>query len=327
MYLKTNDIGKTKDFVLIGGSKKYGSGKVIKYLGDRIKKRPYFTFQFIETQEKKFDILKDLILIQKNSLIIFQPSIAFPSFLRDCFILLFLRLKRIENLYFLLLVDLKFKNKILKFAIIRRLFFGRNLVFAPAQPSYKICNIHRLTAAFFEISTLTSDIINPLKPKYCFISLGYRNKIKGWEHFAKYTSEVADKIECISIGSFDNSTGNNLFKHIKMLEGSNTLHIQRNLQDLNKTFLPIYVFSSNFDFAPLMILEAGYWGVPICVIEGSEAHHILNRFIPSDCFHIAPDLKNISIPKLISAKTAFSSYINSISELDFSDEIIEKLSQ
>jgi hypothetical protein len=112
-----------------------------------------------------------------------------------------------------------------------------------------------------------------------------------------------------------------------MLEGSNTLHIQKQLQDLNRTFLPIYVFSSNFDFAPLMILEAGYWGVPICVIEGSEAHHILDRFIPSDCFHVTSSLEDISLSKLISAKAAFASYISSISEIDFSDEILEKVMQ
>ena len=315
----------TTHLVLIGGSKKYGSGKVIKSLNDRIRKRLGLKFVFIETQEKKFGIVKELVKIPRKSLVIFQPSVALPSFLRDCFILLILRLKRIKNLYFILLVDLKFNNILFQYKIIRRLIFGQNIVFAPAEPSFTVHKLHRLTAKFFEINKLTPNIITVAKLKYCFVNLGYRNHIKGWEHFLEYTSEVSDKVECVSIGSFDDSKQEISFNHVQMLDGPTTLQIQQHLQDLNKTLLPIYIFTSNFDFAPLMVLEAGYWGVPVCVVEGSEAHHILNRFIPSDCFHVTSSLRDISLAKLISAKVAFANHISSISEIDFSDEILEKV--
>ena len=79
-----------KNFYLIGGSKFFGSGKIIFFLKNNLN-YSYENFNFIETQKSNIGIIKKLLKIKKNSKILFQPSISFPAFLRDILIVLFIR--------------------------------------------------------------------------------------------------------------------------------------------------------------------------------------------------------------------------------------------
>ena len=132
-----------KYFYLIGGSRKYGSGKVLnhlkKYFGLRLQ-----NFYFIETQKSRLGIFISLLNIPKNSKILFQPSICFPAFIRDLIIIIFLRLKT-KNIKFILLVDICYKNQLMKNRVFRNIFFRNSKTITISSLSRNIKNQIRVT--------------------------------------------------------------------------------------------------------------------------------------------------------------------------------------
>ena len=93
---------------LIGGSKRFGSGKVINELKNYMNTHTK-EFYFIETQGVKLKVIGDIIRIPLSHQIVFQPSICFPAFIRDLIIMSLIRIF-FRSISIIILVDTQFRN-------------------------------------------------------------------------------------------------------------------------------------------------------------------------------------------------------------------------
>ena len=295
---------------VIGGSKYWGSGKVIANLRNYAARLP-FDIEFIETQGARFEIFSKLNKIPNGSAVLFQPSICFPAFIRDFAILEVLKNKSVR-IYFLLLVDLQFKNVLFLSKIFRNYFFGNWLVFGSATPSLKV-NRFKPLPPFFEKTHLTENIVSLYCEKVHFIHFGYRSKIKGWDDFVRIAKANSKNSHFVYIGK-DKLSANEK-GHIVVKNAKDTIGIENIiLREFDKCF-PVFLFCSKFDFSPLMVLECGWWGVPICVIKNSNSSQILSRFIPNNCFLEIEDCSGINF-NFIQARNVASNLRNYLENCD-----------
>ena len=80
---------------------------------------------------------------------------------------------------------------------------------------------------------------------------------------------------------------------ISSYKSENNIEIEATIKKYFDHELPIYFFCSLEDFAPLMILECGWWGVPIICKKNSNSEEILSRFI-SHSFFVSIEIDEIS---------------------------------
>ena len=313
-----------KYFFLIGGSKKYGSGKIIKYLKNYFEDK-LNNFYFIETQKSRLDILISIIKIPRNGKILFQPSICFPAFIRDILIITFLRL-RTKKIKFLLLVDICYKNPLLKYGIFKNIFFGNSKILSIANFSRSVRNQIKLDP-FFEKIELKPMIFKNSKLPLALIHLGYLSKIKGWEDFQKLIKDSKTNFSAFAIGSEETKIINLNTQKIYIYKGINTKDIQTKLIEISSNFFTVLIFLSHEDFAPLILLESGFWGIPIACIRESRSHSILTRFLPKNCFIVVENIEQIlnSNEELIKVRENMWNYVNSLSEEIFSELIYKEL--
>lgn len=270
------------EVVFIAGSKAWGSGKVISsikaFLTERDEK-----YEFIETQGARGLMLLKLISIGFDRRVIFQPSICFPAFLRDIFIVLILKLLR-SDVKFVLLVDVVYKNPLLKMKLFRDWFFGMSRVFGPAIPSLSIKNFHQ-SAPYLESDGLTANIVNCECDRICFLHIGYKSWIKGWDRFQQFSRDNQHTFDFAYIGAEHTDQISSLDgEKFRSFCGNSPAGTQKVLTEQFEDHYPALLFMSRFDFAPLTVLECGYWGVPICVLAGSDSVDILTRLLPSSCY-------------------------------------------
>ncbi|MDB2654334.1 hypothetical protein N9Y68_05370 [Luminiphilus sp.] len=270
------------EVVFIGGSKAWGSGKVISsiraFLTERDEKH-----EFIETQGARWSMLLKLISIGFDRSVIFQPSICFPAFLRDLFIVLILKLLR-SDVKFVLLVDVIYKNPLMKVNLFREWFFGGSRVFGPAIPSLSIKNFHQ-SAPYFESDGLTANILSGECDRICFLHIGYKSWIKGWDRFQQFSCNNQQTFDFAYIGAeHSDEIGSLDAKKFRSFCGGSPAETQKVLTEQFEDHYPALLFMSRFDFAPLTVLECGYWGVPICVLAGSDSVEILSRLLPRNCY-------------------------------------------
>ena len=76
-----------------------------------------------------------------------------------------------------------------------------------------------------------------------------------------------------------------------------------------------------------MVLECGWWGVPICTIKGSTSSGILRRFLPSSCFIEIneSDLHNFNFNEAISAAASMFSYLLEWGNDDYCEQLLASL--
>ena len=313
-----------KNFYLIGGSKFFGSGKIIFFLKNNLN-YSYENFNFIETQKSNIGIIKKLLKIKKNSKILFQPSISFPAFLRDILIVLFIRYKT-NDLTFILCVDICFKNPILKFRIFRKIFFSNRTVISIASFSQRVEKQISIKP-FFEKKNLTISTVNNTFLPLAALHLGYFTRMKGWYKFCDLVKSSTEPIQAFSIGSTKIKNSNLLSRNHKILYASNTKNIECSVDSISKKFFPCLIFLSNEDFAPLIVLEAGYWGIPIVCIRKTKGEQILSRFLPNNCFIVIDNLDQLFQVKeklIISRKKMFN-FIENFNERTFYKRVLEIL--
>lgn len=304
---------------LIGGSQKFGSGKVISKLIEYIEDSP-IGFEFIETQGARLGLITRLMQLPKNSVVIYQPSICFPAFLRDIIIVSILY-GRTSQVSFLLLVDLRFKNILFKFKFIRSMFFRANSVYGLATPSAKPVNFTRISI-YFENTKLKKDIIKYGASSYNIVHFGYRSKIKGWRKFLQTATQFHDSVSFSYIGRDDLRSSET--RLIRSFKSQDNFDIEKTLLKNFRDETPLYLFFSQEDFAPLMVLECGWWGVPIICIKGTKAEKILSRFISKRFFlSVEPELlKMINLREAELAASHFSDFLNAYHEDQFCSDII-----
>ena len=313
-----------KNFYLIGGSSYYGSGKIISFLKKKLN-NSYEKFNFIETQKSNLGIIKKLIKVPKNSKILFQPSIAFPSFLRDILILLLIRRKS-HDLTFILCVDICFKNPIFKVKKFRKIFFKNSKVITIANFSYKLKG-QVIIEPFFEKSKLNISIVEDFKLPLAPLHLGYCTKMKGWDKFNFLLESCREGYPFFTIGSASPKDCLLSKKNHTIIRASNTKDIESKVELISRKYFPCLIFLSNADFAPLIVLEAGYWGIPITCIKDTKSENILERFLPRNCFVSIKDFRELKFFRedLIVSRTNMLSYTRDLNEKKFFQSILENL--
>jgi hypothetical protein len=309
---------------LIGGSHKFGSGKVVSKFVSYLEHNQ-IDFELIETQGARLSFVARLIQLPKKSLVIYQPSVCFPAFFRDIIIVSFLYL-RSSRLHFLLLVDLRFKNIFFNKEFLRSLFFRNHPVFGLATPSVSLRNFIKIPI-YFENTKLQKNIINYGNTSYTLVHFGYRSRIKGWSNFYKTASKFHRTTSFHYIGRDDLKTYENRF--IQSYKSKSNLDIENTLKTVFDHETPIYLFSSREDFAPLMVLECGWWGVPIICIKDTKAEKILSRFISKTYFlSVDPEqISNINLQDAEQAALQFSNFLNSYHEDSFCSDITTQILQ
>ena len=280
----------TEGIYLCGGSKMFGSGKVVAFLRERLYARRSL-LGFIETQGARFEIFKAIWVLPRGAHILFQPSICFPAFLRDVVIVVLMRLRGLDITY-ILLVDVVFKNPLLYIGFFRFLFFGRSMVLGLAafsQPIAKTCQLPPYFDAVGITRLLTMNLDGPM----AVLHLGYRIDMKGWSDLQTRLRAETRVLRTVAIGGKVTEAESVEAAPIELLPGASTSEIEASLKMIARECLPIYLFLSREDFAPLMVLEAGYWGVPIVTIRGIRAHGILARMLPPECFVVVENFGDI----------------------------------
>lgn len=268
--------------VFIAGSKAWGSGKVISGILALLTERGE-KYEFVETQGARGLMLLRLMSIGFDRRVIFQPSICFPAFMRDLLTVLILKILR-SDVQFILLVDVAYKNPLLKIKSFRKWFFGESRVYGPALPSVSVRKFYQ-SAPYFDSHGLAPNVVNSQCDRICFLHIGYRSWIKGWDRFQQFSQANRDIFDFAYIGAeYADQIGSFGGAKFRSFCGSSPAETQRVLSDEFEDQYPALLFMSRFDFAPLTVLECGYWGVPICVLVGSDSERILARMLPSACY-------------------------------------------
>ncbi len=315
---------------LIGGVGKYGSGEVIdqvKILLDR-----NYILEFHNTQGLRvLGLIKLIIsLFKDKKLTIFQPSISFPAFLRD--IIIFLSLKfSFSPRIFLLLTRLDFRNKIMKYKFFQKLFFSNHRIISTAKhlfldreipifrqfiPSLRqLQNVHKLNRDFKN------------KVLYHF---GYLEEFKGFKKFVSVSKKYSN-FNFLAVGQYLKRRRNYHVRSYGNLEIIETKDIKSFKREMIKSLKndPIFLFCSNQDLSPLVILECGILGIPIICLKGSISEEILNNFIPRDCFISLKNLNEISSSNfVVDLKRSLSRmdlYLNKLTLKNFSEDFLKAI--
>lgn len=313
-----------RSVILIGGSKKFGSGKVMRYAKNHLASLGSLE-GFVETQQARFGILQEIWAISKNQFVLFQPSVCFPAFVRDVLIVALLRLKGFQ-ISFLLLVDVKYKNPLMKLSFFRRLFFGNSQVFGLAEFSVHVGNSQRLPA-FFDSKGLEEVKVQNPSGEIAQIHLGYFNHMKGWMDFQSFIGSSSLKLRAFGIGGDGSVHEETVSTNIELFPGLTTLEIQSSLGKIAQDFVPVYVFLSREDFAPLMVLEAGLWGLPIVTVRGTRAHGILNRFLPRGAFLVVECLSEVEQHRadLEKIREEMGEFLETVGAEEFCRELVNHL--
>tara|TARA_B100001939_G_scaffold281480_1_gene250341 strand:- start:54 stop:1034 length:981 start_codon:yes stop_codon:yes gene_type:complete len=320
----------TKEIRLIGGVGKYGSGEVIdqvKILLDR-----NYVLEFHNTQGLRIlGLIKLIISLVKNKkLTIFQPSISFPAFLRD--IIIFLSLKfSLSPRIFLLLTRLDFRNKIMKHKFFQKLFFSNHRIISTAKhlllegeiPIFRqfIPSLHELQ----NNHKLNRDFKNKV-----ICHFGYLEEFKGFKKFVSVSKKYSH-FNFLAIGQHLKKRKNyhvNSHGNLEILETKDINSFKREMIKSLKNN-PIFLFCSNQDLSPLVVLECGALGIPIICLKGSVSEEILNNFIPRDCFTSLKNLNEISssnfVVDLKRSLFQMDLYLSKLTLKNFSEDFLKAI--
>ncbi len=309
---------------LVGGSKAYGSGKVVSFLRDGLKNRGILR-GFIETQGARGEIFAKLFAIPRGAEVLYQPSICFPAFARDVLLISVMRLRGLSVAH-ILLVDVVFRNPLLRNGMLRRIFFGRSTVLGLAEFSQPVARASRVTP-YFDVSSMSRFPSMALQAPIVAIHLGYRNEMKGWDDLRSQLSAEEHPLKVVAIGGSVTAVEAEAAAPVQLLPGASTDEIETSLKSIVEENFPVYVFLSREDFAPLMVLEAGFWGLPLVTLRGTRAEGIMSRMLPGDCYVIVDSLKSIPERRddLIAARAQMLRHLEDITSDRLLDDIVSHL--
>jgi hypothetical protein len=311
---------------LVGGSKSFGSGKVVTFIRKSMNELGLLT-GFIETQGARQDIFYLLFKIPKNAQVLFQPSICFPAFLRDVLILIIMRIRG-NRIIFILMVDVVFNNPLLKSRFLRSLFFGKSTVLGIAEFSQFIKR-SVLIQPYFDSSMLNRLNIAPTlyAAPLTVLHLGYRNKMKGWIDLRDRLIQEEYPFRVVAIGGKVTKIEARNVKPIELMPGMLTTDIENSLRTICVDSFPVYLFLSKEDFAPLMVLESGFWGIPVATLRGTYAADILQRMLPDKCFLVVDKVGDLDKRKdeLLMVRQFMDEYLLTITPNIFLKKIINQL--
>lgn len=244
--------------LFISGIGKFGSGKINAVILDELNRQ--FNPIHINTQGMKLSFLRACALIYQNDLIIFSPSVAGWSVLRDLlFYIVMLSLKK--KIYVVCLCDLNYSQfpyiikKIIESKIVNGVW---SPAFIPVAKPIKLFRQHDK----LKLRSTRADI----KYEKTLIYGNYLERDKGFYDFIDFI-KTYQIINYNAFGTtFDNSKC--LVSNIKYVQTPDSQTFQYHFEnhvDSNS----VYFFASCFDLAPLTLLEA--------IAQGSAIH--INNFM------------------------------------------------
>ena len=200
-------------------------------------------------------------------------------------------------------------------------------MFSPAQPTAEVPNLVKISP-YFDNKLLQKAIVEHESKKIGLVHLGYLQKLKGIDHYSQIVEQPKTNIfDAFGIGDLNQSEQDLVSKRIVLMHAPKVADIQNSILNLSKKFDLVYLYCSENDFAPLMILEAGYWGLPIVVVGQSKAHAILSGFLPQNCFTVISDISELEErrPEMQLSASAMYDFLDVIIEHKFTHQVCQVL--
>jgi hypothetical protein len=309
----------------VGGSKSYGSGKVVTFLRDGLQEQGLLS-GFIETQGAGLEVLRALWYLPRRARVLYQPSICFPAFVRDMLMVAVMRLRRVHITYFLM-VDVAFKNPLLRSDFARDLFFGGSVVLGLANFSLPVSR-SILIVPYYEPGVVNRLPAVLQDAPVTVVHLGYRSRMKGWVDLTAQLEREGCSLRVVAIGGTVTESEVKAAHPVELMPGASTSEIETSLCAIMPECFPVYIFLSREDFAPLMVLEAGHWGLPIATVRGSRAEGILERMLPQGCYVVLGsrlDELERRRPELLAASDAMGRYLITVTPDVLLREVVDCL--
>lgn len=286
--------------LVIGGEKKYGSGSVIRqYLAN-------VRCTFISTNGIRIMGLFK-ILHSKEKDVVFFPSIAKLSALRDIAIYLILILKG-SNIRTVILCDLNFSHfpKLIKWIIYK---FSHQ-IFAPSR-------IDGLQIKSFR-QQIVADLENKAYNGYRVVYGNYIQNEKGFDRFEKYICEN-DTEDYLCFGSGPDGLYSDLSVQATCSAGDFLMAMKSSVRGGK-----YYLYLSRFDLAPLVVIEAINAGLVVCTLKScTDSIRILENYLGQQGFFVIDDLvepknieKHITEDAIRRSREYVTNHINSLPELN-----------
>jgi hypothetical protein len=270
--------------LLIGGDKKFGSGKIVSNI-KTIMDDKFTDFIFFRTNGVVIGIIRLVKLIRYSQMIIFQPSIYGYSVLRDFLIFLIFRLFK-RRYSILLLCDLNAS----KFPKLAEIIFKHRLcqkVFSASSPKNLVLReqvlFRQLEQSWdnYVNNKFTNNITFPLN-EIEMIYGNYLNKEKGLENFYCFLNQISIKRYRIFGERNSNACYNSIYREYVTSSEKDFLQCFKSVKDDDKC--QCYFYGSLYDLSPLVIEIATASGFPIITTKGSVASKILASFLSPYCF-------------------------------------------
>ena len=308
--------------LLIGGEKKFGSGKIVlnlKILMQKIDPK----FIFFSTNNVLIRVLLLFRLIRRSQNVIFQPSIYGYSIFRD-FVIFCIFLVTRRKYSILLLCDLKAArfHKLAKVLLTHKFCKEVYTCSSPKDISLrKKKSFRQLDQNYKEYvnKSFTRNLSIPLK-EIEMIYGNYLKKEKGLENFYFFLNKM--KIEKYKI--FGNRESNDCYnpqysEKVTLSEKEFMNYFELVKNNIN---FQCYFYGSILDLSPLVIETAIAQGFPIITLKGSYASEILTSFLTTDCFtEIADEQTKVNTIEL---KESWENARNLITRRPTLDQLIKR---
>ena len=324
------NLERNKKIIIIGGMSFYGSGIYMNNLARCLCDGIYSKTIFNTNKMRISGVIKLFRYIKNNTNyeIIFQPSISGYSFLRDLLIIFLIKFYK-KKYVLCVLSHIYYKNFFFRISLIRNLFFKNQYIITAA----KIKEINEVA--------LSSVVINPVNEsplkssnktkngnfKIRFCHFGYLDKIKGFDIFFDLVN-INRELSFYAIGK--NINKNNMLRNANNLEifepeeQKNFFEMIQKIVDIKNEY-QVFLFCSNYDLAPTILLELAPTLIPVCVIENSRAHLIIKNFLPSDCYYVCKNISLINAElynnKLVKIASNMNLYSKKNTLMNFSNNI------
>ncbi|MEM1402801.1 MAG: hypothetical protein AAGG55_05675 [Pseudomonadota bacterium] len=285
-----------KDVIVIGGVNRWGAGRYVSDIVSALQQLG-ISVEVVSTNGMRLlDLARCLRLIVyrgSQDVIVFQPSIAGWSFLRDLAIWLCLRVYAVR-FRIIVVSQLRYRNYFLRSKCIKDLLFTRASVIACAQlpelfgTKTRVSVVPPLVSLAGE-TTMGGGDYTVGDASRCFVHVGYLDKLKGFDAFVRL-AERLPREEYLAIGGVI-TQGSGLVGYARELENLGLYEIESReglfaamRAVAHKYRRPWLIYSSRFDLAPLTIYEAAVLGFVPVVETGTNSAEIMRNFLPAECF-------------------------------------------
>ena len=243
-----------------------------------------------------FDIFSTLFH-SKDKFVIFQPSICGYSFIRDLLILGILRMAGC-NIAIVVLSHIFYRNIAFKINWIREFFFYKRCVIGAAniKEVRDIAHTYEVITPLCNLSfdKIRKPEINKVK-NILFCHIGYFDPIKGFDRFVALARNNKDQ-RFFAIGQpLKGNLLSNKDSNIEFVIPTSDSDFLNKVSGLitREDCLPVLLFMSKYDLAPILILELGASRMPICVEKQSNSYLILENFLPRSAFYAFDNISEI----------------------------------